>query len=103
MAEKSKSRSVQTFGYVYHDTNGLNHGPVWKIQSFLLNGICTVLWQDYCGKGNLRKSYWSTVGKKLLIGNPNSCTENREKGLFLSVYVDESKLALKVTSSEQTR
>ena len=35
-----------------------NHGPVWKIQSFLLSGICTViLWQDYYGKGNLRKSY----------------------------------------------
>ena len=35
-----------------------NHCPVWKIQSFLLKGICTViLWQDYCGKGNLRKSY----------------------------------------------
>ena len=37
--------------------NGLNHGPVWKIQSFLLNGICTVIvWKDYYGKGNLRKS-----------------------------------------------
>ena len=36
----------------------LNHGPVWKTQSFLLKGICMViLWQDYCGKGNLRKSY----------------------------------------------
>ena len=32
--------------------------PVWKTQSFFLKGICTViLWQDYCGKGNLRKSY----------------------------------------------
>ena len=30
----------------------------WKTQSFLLNGMCTViLWQDYHGKGNLRKSY----------------------------------------------
>ena len=49
--------SDQTFGFVYHDTNGLNHGPVWKIRSFLLSEICTViLWQDYCGKGNLRKS-----------------------------------------------
>ena len=55
---KIPNRSVQTFGFVYHDTNGLNHGPVWKIQSFLLNGICTViLWQDYYGKGNLRRSY----------------------------------------------
>ena len=36
----------------------LNHGPVSKTQLFLLKGICTViLWQDYCGKGNLRKSY----------------------------------------------
>ena len=27
--------------------NGLNHGPVSKTQSFLLNGICTVIfWQD---------------------------------------------------------
>ena len=41
-----------------HDTNGPNHGPVWKNQSFFLNGIWTViLWQDYCGKGNLRKFY----------------------------------------------
>ena len=32
---------------VYHDTNGQNHGPVWKTQLFLLSGICTViLWQD---------------------------------------------------------
>ena len=30
--ENSQNRSVQTFGFVYHDTNGLNHGPVWKTQ-----------------------------------------------------------------------
>ena len=55
--KKIQNRSVQTFGFVYHDTNGQNHGPVWKTQLFLLSGICTViLWQDYCGKGNLRKS-----------------------------------------------
>ena len=35
-----------------------NCGRVWKIQSFLLKGICTViLWQDYYGKSKLRKSY----------------------------------------------
>ena len=52
------NRNVQTFGFVYHDTNGLNHGPVSKTQLFLLNGICMViLWQDYYGNGNLRKSY----------------------------------------------
>ena len=47
-----------SFGFVYHDTNGLNHGPVLKTQLFLLSRICTViLWQDYYGKSNLRKSY----------------------------------------------
>ena len=41
---------------VHQSTNGRNHGPVWKTRLFLLNGTCTViLWQDYCGKGNLRK------------------------------------------------
>ena len=55
---KFQNRSVQKFEFVYHDTNGLNHGPVRKTQSFLLSEICMViLWQDYYGKGNLRKSY----------------------------------------------
>ena len=39
---KFPNRSAQTFGFVYHDTNGLNHGPVLKTQLFLLSGICTV-------------------------------------------------------------
>ena len=70
---KFQNRSVQTFGFVYHDTNGQNHGPVWKTQLFLLSGICTViLWQDYCGKGNLRKSYWNMDGRKFQIGNVSS-------------------------------
>ena len=31
--------------------------PVWKTQSFLLSEICMdILWQDYYGKSNLRKS-----------------------------------------------
>ena len=38
---------------VDHDTNGQNHGPVWKTQS----SLTVILWQDYCGKGNLRNSY----------------------------------------------
>ena len=70
IVKKFQNRSVQTFGFVYHDTNGLNHCPVWKVQSFLLKGICTViLWQDYYGKGNLRKSYRSIAGRILQIGN----------------------------------
>ena len=55
--KKIQNRNAQTFGFVYHDSNGLRHGPVWKVQSFFLSEICTVIhWQDYYGKGNLRKS-----------------------------------------------
>ena len=58
IVKKFQNRNVQTFGFVYHNTNGPNHCPVRKIQSFLLNEICmVVLLQDYYGKGNLRKSY----------------------------------------------
>ena len=58
LKKKIQNRSVQTFGFVYHDTNDLNHGPIWKTQSFLSKRNYTViLWQEYCGKGNLRKSY----------------------------------------------
>ena len=64
---------------VYHDTNALNHGPVSKTQLFLLNGICTVIvWLDYYGKGNLRKSYCSTVGKRFPISN--ACSYTVKKG-----------------------
>ena len=74
--QKFRSQNVQTFGFVYHDTNGLNRGPVWKIQSFLLREICAViLWQDSYGKGNSRKFYQNTLGKKFEIGNVDSLTE----------------------------
>ena len=64
----------------------------WKTQLFLLREICTViLWQDYYGKGNLRKSYWGRAGRKCQI---SECLfVHRGKGLFLSVYVDDIKLA----------
>ena len=72
---KFPNRNVQRFGFVYHDTNGLNYGPVWKTQSFLLSAICTVIVWQYChGKGNLRKSYCNTVGRRFPIGNAYSYT-----------------------------
>ena len=40
---KFRSQNVQIFGYVYRNTNGQNHGPVWKTQLFLLSGICMVI------------------------------------------------------------
>ena len=55
---KFPNQNLQTFGFVFQSTNGPNHGPVWKIQSFLLNEICMVIfWQDCYGKGNMRKSF----------------------------------------------
>ena len=50
-----------------------------------------ILWQDCYGKGNLRKSYLSTVGRKFQIGNVSLYII--KKGLFLYVYVDDIKLA----------
>ena len=90
-----QSQNVQILFYGYQSTNGQNHdqnhGPVWKTQSFLLNEICTViLWQDHYGKGKSRKFYWHTVGKR--FPNWDCFFAHREKGLFLSVYVDNFKL-----------
>ena len=56
-----------------------NRGPVLKIQSFLLSEICTViLYQDHHGKGNSRKFYQNTVGKKFHIENAHSQTEKKD-------------------------
>ena len=45
----------------------------WSMKQGRLKGICTVIQkQDYYGKGNLRKSYWSTVGRRFPIGNAYS-------------------------------
>ena len=73
-------------------TNGLNHGPVRKIQSFHSKGICTViLWQDYYGKRQFEKILLKHGWEK--IPNWECLFVHREKGLFLSVYVDDIKLA----------
>ena len=50
-----------------------------------------ILWQDCYGKGNLKKSNCSTVGKRFPIGNVSLCTV--KKDYFLSVYVDDIKFA----------
>ena len=53
-----ESQNVQIFGYVYRNTSGQRHGPLWKTQLSLLNEICTVIfWQDSHGNGNLSKLY----------------------------------------------
>ena len=89
---KFQNRSVQTFGSVYHDTNGQNHGPVWKTQSFLLNEICTVillaglLWERQFEK-ILLKFGWEKVS------NWECLFVHRERGLLFFVFLDYMKLA----------
>ena len=89
---KILNRSVCTLGFVYHDTNGQNHGPVWKTQSFLLNEILYdhplggLVWERQFEKV-LLKHRWEK------IPNWECLFVHREKGFFLSVYVDDIKLA----------
>ena len=47
-----------------------------------------ILQQDYFGKGNSRKFFWKTDGKSSKLG----LLRERERGLFLSVYVDDIKM-----------
>ena len=74
--ENSQNLNVQTFGFVYTDTNGLNHGPTLKNQLFQLKRICMViLWQDWL----------STVGRKFPFGNVFFV--HRQRGLFLCMWM----------------
>ena len=55
--------------------DGQNHGPVWKTQSFILSAIFTfILWKDCYVKGNLRKYFWNTVGRRFPVGNAYTYT-----------------------------
>ena len=72
---------------------GQNHGPLWKTQSFLLNEI---FFGHPFGRTIVGKAIWEDpieawLGEKFQIGNVSFV--HREKGLFLSVYVDDIKLA----------
>ena len=54
-----------------------------------------ILWQDYCGKGNVEKVLLEYGWDK--VSNMKCLFVQREKGLFLSVYVDDIKLTGKKT------
>ena len=90
--ENSKIGMSRHVGLVYHDTNGQHHGPVWKTQSFLLSEICMVIfWQNYYEKRQLEKILLKYGWEK--VSNSECLFVHRAKGLFLSVYVDDIKLA----------
>ena len=76
---------------LYQNTYGRNHGPVWKIQSFLLSGICTVI----LGRTIMGTAIWESSLKYDWEKVPNwECLfVYREKTLLQSVYVDDFELA----------
>ena len=90
--ENSKNRNAQTFGFVHHDTNGQNHGPVRKIHVVLLernlygHPLAGLVWESQFEK-ILLKYGWEK------ISNWECLFVHCEKGLSLSVYVDDIKLA----------
>ena len=72
--------------------NGRNYGQASKTQLVPLerNLYGTTHLQASCGKDNLRKFYWDLNGKMYRTGN---VFVHRKQGLFLSVYVDDIKMA----------
>ena len=91
---KFPNRNVQTSGFVYHDTNGLNHG----------RPTCSS-WAE-----SVRSSFGRTIMGKAIWENPiETCWEivsnweclfvHRGKGLFLPVYVNDIKIGWKETKS----
>ena len=85
---KFQSQNVQIFGYVYQNTNGQNHGPVWKTQLFLLTasvrwslgrtGMGTAIWEvcvfDFKLAGKMRNfsPTWKILMKDVDVGEPTS-------------------------------
>ena len=90
--ENSKNRSVQTFGFVYHDTkwpksSSSMEDPVVPLERNLDgHPLAGLLWERQFEKV-LLKHGWEK------IPNWECLFVHREKGLFLSVYVDDIKLA----------
>ena len=76
---KIRNQNVQIVGYVYQDRNDQNHGPVWKIQSFLLSEICTViLLPELFWERQFDSVLQETDGKKFQIGNAFSLTQRKD-------------------------
>ena len=89
IAQNSEVRTSRFVDYVFHDTNGPNPGRTLKIQCFLSNEICTDTdLQASCGKDSLVKFHWDLDGKKV-----TNWECHRKQGLFLSVYVNDIKMA----------
>ena len=88
---KLPNRNVQTYGFVYHDTNGQNHwssmeDPVVPLERNLYgHPLAGLLWERQFEK-ILLKHGWEK------IPNWECLFVHREKGLYSSVFVDDIKL-----------
>ena len=93
---KFQNRNVQTFGFVYHDTKfpkswSSIEDPVVSLERNLYgHPLAGLLWERQFEK-ILLKHGWEK------IPNWECLFVHREKGLFLSVHVDDIKLAGKKT------
>ena len=85
------SQNVQTYGYVFHDANGLMCKHL-KIQWYLLTDICMVIHEPgSCAQDNSKKLYLNLDGRKYQIDTVCSFIENKDD--FCPVYVDAIKMA----------
>ena len=56
---KNPKSECPKFGFVFHDTNGLNHGPVWKTQLFLSESVRSSFGRSIVGKA-IRECFLET-------------------------------------------
>ena len=67
---KFQNRNVQIFGYVYQNTNGPNHGPVWK--TFSCSSWAESVRSPFC-RAVMGKAMWESsieiwLGKSSILG-----------------------------------
>ena len=100
--KNSKNRSVQTFGFVYHDFNGLNHGssmedPVVPLERNLYgHPLAGLLWERQFEKVLLQKLLGtsSELGMFIVIQN--------EKTILIFCMWTISKMTSKTENMDPT-
>ena len=89
-------KSVQIFGYVFHDVNGPNHDKHWRSSGSFSTKILRTLTYWTLVKKTVRGSSVTTwMGKKTVL-NWQCLFVHRNKRLFLSVYTDDIKMTGKM-------
>ena len=101
LSKKNQSQNVQIFGYVYQSTNGQKswsrmEDPVVLLERNLYcHPLAGLLWERQFEKVLLEHRWDKVLNWECLF-------VNRAKGLFLSVYVDDIKMAAKTENMGPT-